>query len=73
MDSLTELAGKAMGALAATDRQPWSDMLAASVAGRTTHLPPGPFGVNVQVAVRRDPARGTTRVWVAWPALLQEY
>lgn len=71
--SLTELAGKALGALSATDRQPWSDRRAASVAGRTTLLPPGPFGVNVQVAARRDAAQALTRMWVAWPALLQEY
>lgn len=72
-DNLTDLTDRALGALRATDRQPWSDPRAASVAGRTTHLPPGPFGVNVQVAVRKDPAKGTTRVWVAWPALMQEY
>ncbi|HWI51086.1 MAG TPA: YwmB family TATA-box binding protein [Symbiobacteriaceae bacterium] len=72
-DGLTEVANKALDALGATERQPWNDMRAASVAGRTTLLPPGPFGVNVQVAVRRDAARGETRVWVAWPALLQEY
>jgi len=72
-DDLTGVASKALGALGATDRQPWSDTRAASVAGRTTLLPPGPFGVNVQVAVRRDAARDETRVWVAWPALLQEY
>lgn len=72
-EGLTELAGKALGAVGATDRQPWSDLRAASVAGRTTQLPPGPFGVNIQVAVRRDAAREQTRVWVAWPALLQEY
>jgi len=70
---LPELADRALGALSATDRQPWSDMRAASVAGRTTQLPPGPFGVNVQVAVRHDAATGQTRAWVAWPALLQEY
>lgn len=72
-DNLTELADRALGALAATDRQPWSDLRAASVAGHSTHLPPGPFGANVQVAVRHDAAKGHTRVWVAWPALLQEY
>lgn len=72
-DGLPELSGKALDALAATDRQPWSDQQAASVAGRTTQLPPGPFGVNVQVAVRRDAGKDNTRVWIAWPALLQEY
>jgi hypothetical protein len=72
-EDLTDLTDRALGALRATDRQPWSDPRAASVAGRTTHLPPGPFGVNVQVAVRTDPATGMTRVWVAWPALMQEY
>lgn len=71
--NLTDLTARALDSLRATDRQPWSDPRAASVAGRTTHLPPGPFGVNVQVAVRTDPAKGTTRVWVAWPALMQEY
>jgi hypothetical protein len=71
--SLTEVAAKALGALAAVDRQPWSDTRAASVAGRTKDLPPSPFGVNVQVAVRRDAVKGQTRVWVAWPALQQEY
>lgn len=72
-EGLTELAGKALDAVRAIERQPWSDLRAASVAGRTTHLPPGPFGVNIQVAVRRDAAREQTRVWVAWPGLLQEY
>lgn len=68
-----EMVDRAMAALRAGDRQPWSDAFAASVSGRTTLLPPGPFGVNVQAAVRRDSAGKGARVWVAWPALQQEY
>ncbi|HEY3368942.1 MAG TPA: YwmB family TATA-box binding protein [Symbiobacteriaceae bacterium] len=67
------LENQALDAVHATDRQPWSDGKAASIAGHTKALPPGPFGVNVQVAARKDGADGRTRVWVAWPALQQEY
>lgn len=70
---LVQLAGKALDALGATNRQPWSDPRAASVAGQTAMLPEGPYSVNLQVAARRDSLTGRTRVWVAWPALLQEY
>lgn len=66
-------ANQAMAVLRAGDRQSWSDSYAASISGRTAALPPGPFGVNLQVAVRRVDADQGTRVWVAWPALQQEY
>lgn len=68
----TLLANRALNALGATSRQPWSSAPAASVAGWTAQLPPSAFSVNVQAAVRRE-AGGRTRVWIAWPALQQEY
>jgi hypothetical protein len=70
---LPATAERALDALAATQRQPWSDLRAASVAGKTFDLPPSTFGVNIQVAVRHDALTGLDHVWVAWPALLQEY
>jgi hypothetical protein len=72
----TDFAGAGAGAmeiLDARDRQPWSDAHAVSIAGRTGRLPASAFGVNVQVAVRRNADQGGSRVWVAWPALQQEY
>jgi hypothetical protein len=70
---LPKVAARALDAVQATDRQPWTDGRAASMAGRSAVLPPSPLGVNVQVAVRRVEETGASRVWVAWPALLQEY
>lgn len=72
-EDLTKVAAQALDALRATARQPWSDGRAASLAGRTAMLPSSPLGVNVQAAARKDQATGQVRVWVAWPALLQEY
>ncbi|HLN64513.1 MAG TPA: hypothetical protein VK464_23570 [Symbiobacteriaceae bacterium] len=72
-DDLTQVPAKALDALRATSRQPWADGRAASLAGRTKMLPASPLGVNVQAAARKDQASGQVRVWVAWPALLQEY
>jgi len=66
-------ARKGLDAVNATQRQPWSDKRSASLAGRSEGLPESPFGINVQIAVRADTAGGKARVWVAWPALLQEY
>jgi hypothetical protein len=63
----------ALDALQATGRQPWGDPRAASIAAQTPLLPGSGFGVNVQVAARRDPAGKRTRVWLAWPTLQQEY
>ncbi len=67
------LATRALDAVGAVERQPWSDAFAASIAGRSAQLPSGPFGVNVQVATRQESAANQIRVWVAWPALQQEY
>jgi hypothetical protein len=72
-EDLPDVAGKALDAVAATGRQPWSDMRAASVAGITAQLPASSFGINIQVAVRHDALTNQDKVWVAWPALLQEY
>ena len=72
-DDLSQIPAKALDALRATSRQPWADGRAASLAGRTKMLPASPLGVNVQAAARKDQASGQVRVWVAWPALLQEY
>ncbi len=68
--SILEAALDAVGAQA---RQPWSSPPAASIAGRSALLPASPFGVNIQAAARHNPVDGSTRVWVAWPALVQEY
>lgn len=70
---LEALGHRALDAVGAVERQPWSGPRASSVAGRTDDLPPSTFGVNVQVALRQTADAGRTRVWVAWPALLQEY
>jgi hypothetical protein len=70
---LMSLSTAALDALQATGRQPWGDARAASIAAQSPLLPGSTFGVNVQVAARRDPAGKRTRVWVAWPALQQEY
>ena len=67
------LSAAALDAVQATGRQPWHDARAASIAARTSLLPGSAFGVNVQVAARREPAGKRTRIWVAWPALQQEY
>lgn len=71
-DSLAA-ANQALDAVRGQHRQEWTDSLAASVSGQSTDLPPSPFGVNIQAALRRDASAGVTRVWVAWPALLQDY
>lgn len=70
---LQEVGARALDALGATERQPWSDSRSASIAGRTDRLPVSAVGVNVQVAVRRVSGVDRAKVWVAWPALLQEY
>lgn len=70
---LMSVATSALDSLQATGRQPWGDPRAASIAAQTPLLPSSGFGVNVQVAARRDAAGKRTRVWLAWPALQQEY
>lgn len=70
---LLSLAQRALDEVKATDREPWTGPSAASVAGRSKLLPASPFGVNVQVALRSEPSGRKARVWVAWPALVQEY
>lgn len=67
------LVKRALDTVGATNRQPWSDPHSASAAGRSPYLPASPLGVNVQVAARHDAATGHVTVWVAWPALNQEY
>lgn len=67
------LAAQALDSLRATSRQPWSDNRAASAAGSTLLLPPGIRGVNVQAAARTKADGSGVKVWVAWPALQQEY
>lgn len=73
LSGLREIANKAVDALDTTGRQPWSEGRSASVAGQSAWLPKSPFGVNVQVAVRQEAGAQGARVWVAWPALQQEY
>jgi len=63
----------ALDAVGATQRQPWAGSRAASIAAHTGRLPAGPYPTNIQAAARRDSNTGRTRVWVAWPALQQEY
>lgn len=70
---LLTLGQRALDELRGTDREPWTGPSAASVAGRSPLLPASPFGVNVQVALRKEPSGQKARVWVGWPALLQEY
>jgi len=70
---MADAARKSLDAVGAYDRQPWGDEMAVSLAGRSERLPDSPYGINIQVALRKDPAAGTARTWVAWPALLQEY
>lgn len=67
------LVNRALDTVNATGRQPWQGALSASVAARSSHLPDSPLGVNVQVAMREDQEGEGARVWVAWPALLQDY
>lgn len=69
----TALTAAALNALGAVERQDWEGPSAASSAGRSAQLPPSMFGVNVQVAARQDDRTGNTRIWLAWPALQQEY
>ena len=64
---------QALEALSVTGRQAWREEASSSIAARTIWLPPSPLGVNVQAAARRDSETGRLRVWVAWPALIQEY
>jgi|GEM_PF-5239914 len=64
---------RALGAVSATGLQPWSGPRSASLAGHTAKLPARATGVNIQAAARQDPIRKVSTVWVAWPALLQEY
>lgn len=70
---ITEMASEALDAVDAQDRQPWTATRSTSLAGRTALLPASSFGVNIQVATRRDTVSNKTRVWVAWPGLQQEY
>lgn len=72
-EPLSRLVAQALDAAGAQDRQPWSDLRAASSAGRSLILPPGPLPVNIQVAARQQLESGTVRVWIAWPVLSQEY
>ncbi|MBY6276472.1 YwmB family TATA-box binding protein [Symbiobacterium thermophilum] len=67
------LAGAALDALGARQREPWSDGRAASVAGYTPLLPPGPYAVNVQAAVRRDGDGDGNRLWIGWPTVRSDY
>jgi hypothetical protein len=74
--AVTDLLGQADRALrrfGASDHETWSDSFAASVVAYTSKLPPSPFGPNVQIAFRRVEGTEKARVWVAWPALMQEY
>lgn len=66
-----ELIDRGLDALEVSDRQPWTDGIAASGAGRSPRLPPSRLGLNVQVAARRQ-APGY-RVWVSWPMVQREY
>ena len=66
-----ELAHGSLDGVAAASRQPWSDERSASVAGWSPLLPPGPYEVNVQVAVRRQ--AGGSRFWIGWPAVRSDY
>lgn len=69
--TVAELVDRALDSLEVSDRQPWTDGIAASGAGRSPLLPPSRLGLNVQVAVRRQgPER---EVWVSWPMLQREY
>lgn len=64
---------QALEPLSVTGRQVWHADASASIAARTIWLPASPLGVNVQAAARRESETGRLRVWVAWPALIQEY
>lgn len=65
------LAEAALDALGAGGREPWSEGPAASVAGYTPLLPPGPYTVNVQAAVRRS--GDENRLWIGWPTVRSDY
>lgn len=65
------LAHAALDGVEARQREPWSDGRSASVAGWSGLLPPGPYEVNVQAAVRRT-ADGV-RFWIGWPAVRTDY
>mgnify|MGYP000931699417 CR=1 FL=1 len=65
------LAEAALDAVGARQREPWRDARSASVAGYTPLLPPGPYAVNVQVAVRRS--GDESRLWVGWPTVRSDY
>jgi hypothetical protein len=68
-DRLTETVSAALQGI---DPQRWRDERASSVAGLSPLLPPSTMGVNYQVASRRL-SDGVVKIWVAWPALDQEY
>lgn len=70
---LLAAANQALDVVRAQHRQEWSDSPAASLSGQSADLPPSTFGVNIQAALRRETTTGATRVWVAWPALLQDF
>ncbi|MEW8976974.1 MAG: hypothetical protein AB2385_01105 [Symbiobacterium sp.] len=70
-DSPLALAAAALDGVAARDRQPWAEGPSASVAGWSRLLPPGPYPVNVQVAVRHEGGEG--RFWIGWPVVRSDY
>jgi len=70
-DDPLALAGAALDGVAARARQPWAGDRAASIAGWSPLLPPGPHEVNVQVAVRQQPEGG--RFWIGWPLVRSDY
>lgn len=69
----TALVQRALDSLHALKRQPWGEGSSASGAGWSEDLPASPLEVNVQVAVRQEAFGGPSRVWIAWPALNNEY
>ncbi len=68
-DRLTEIVSVA---LRGHSQQRWRDDRASSIAGQSPLLPPSAMGVNYQVAARLLDDQ-VVRIWVAWPALNQEY
>lgn len=65
------LAEAALDAVAARQREPWNGGQSASIAGYTPLLPPGPYAVNIQAAVRRS--GDGSRLWIGWPTVRSDY
>jgi|GEM_PF-5158697 len=65
------VAESVLDGVAAKARQPWAGDRVASIAAWSPILPPGPYEVNVQVAVRQRPEGG--RFWIGWPLVRSDY